>query len=444
MKKVGLVLVCLIALTSVALQPFASADWSMFRSNSLHDGVGTSSSTTDTVSEPTQLWQSNLKWNPVDDFQYRVRDLTEPAVVSGVLYVGAESSVTINRYQSTGSLDMYALNDTNGEIIWDFKDTSSNALTPPAIGNDMVYFATDSYVCALNANEGSLVWNFSTFTGFSYPVVLQDMLLIGTGEGIEGALAALNATNGHVIWRFTNFADSRTFHTPAIADGQVFVTSFDGNMYALNLGTGEEVWSYQAGFSGCPVVAGNIVYGITGDANVYALDCTTGDRLWNYSMYDGMSTDQEPYFSIYGNVLYARNGGNKIYAFNALTGSKIWSTAFSQNGLDVGVSVPTVVNNTVYVGSEKGLYALDCLNGEIIWKYNDSIGFGSPIVVDGILYVTSNEQVYAIQIPSPIVGDSGLIVELAFVILAVSFIAIVVTASLLLYRWHRKTTNKKQ
>jgi outer membrane protein assembly factor BamB len=447
MKKVALTLVCLIILASAALQPFVSADWSMFRSNSFHDGVGTTSSSSGNVDRPTQLWQSNLKWEiPVNGFLYRERTLTEPAVVNGVIYVGAKSSVTINKYQGAGSLDMYALNATNGAIIWDFKDTSSSDLTPPAVANDMVYFATNNYICALNARDGSLFWNFSTFTVFSYPIVFQDMLLIGGREGNNAALLALNATNGHIIWSFKNVVNGNTFHTPTISNGRVFVTSFDGNMYALNLLTGQKIWSSQKGFSGCPTVEENIVYGITGDANVYALDCATGVKRWNYSMNDGYATDQEPYFAIFEKVLYARNGWNKIYAFNAQSGSNIWRMTLFQDGFAVGVSEPTVVvNNTLYFGSEKGLYALNSLNGEIVWKFNTSLGFGAPVVVNGVLYVTSNEQVNALQIPSLAfeTNSETLLVGNASIVLVVLSVTVIVSASLLLFRRHRKTANLK-
>jgi outer membrane protein assembly factor BamB len=33
---------------------------------------------------------------------------------------------------------------------------------------------------------------------------------------------------------------------PAVADGMVYITSTDGNLYALNANTGEKLWSFAA------------------------------------------------------------------------------------------------------------------------------------------------------------------------------------------------------
>jgi outer membrane protein assembly factor BamB len=298
----------LVIFASVSLQPItaivisnsstARQNWSMFGSDPSHDRVGTDNSTSNSVLNPEQLWQSNLKWEKTEtEFQYRERSLTETVVVDGVVYIGASSSVTIDRYHRQEWIDVFALNATDGVTIWDYRDNSSYTITPPAVVNNVVYFATERYVCALRANDSYLLWNYSSGSFNSYPVVAQNMLFIGGGKESEGILQALNATNGYSIWNFTNDVNSRTFGTPAIANGLVYVGSFDEKIYGLNMSTGEKILSYQSGdFHPAPTVANGIVYGITSGANIYALDEKQGNRIWNYSIYDGWDTGQQPYF----------------------------------------------------------------------------------------------------------------------------------------------------
>ena len=60
-------------------------------------------------------------------------------------------------------------------------------------------------------------------------------------------------------------------------DGVVYVGSEDGNVYALNAGSGVQLWNYT---TGCPVfsspaVVDGVVYVGSFDVKVYALNATT-------------------------------------------------------------------------------------------------------------------------------------------------------------------------
>lgn len=74
-------------------------DWSMFRHDPAHSGVGTDNPTGNPVLTPTQLWKTNITWTLTEtEIQSKDRSLTEPVVVGGVVYVGAISFVNVNKY----------------------------------------------------------------------------------------------------------------------------------------------------------------------------------------------------------------------------------------------------------------------------------------------------------------------------------------------------------
>ena len=60
------------------------------------------------------------------------------------------------------------------------------------------------------------------------------------------------ATVGNLVldWKFTRRLGI-VVSSPAVANGVVYVGSFDGNIYALNAATGATLWSYSTGAS-CP------------------------------------------------------------------------------------------------------------------------------------------------------------------------------------------------
>jgi outer membrane protein assembly factor BamB len=62
------------------------------------------------------------------------------------------------------------------------------------------------------------------------------------------------------------------YSSPAVANGVVYVGSYDKNVYALNAKTGAKLWSYTTGGGvyTSPSVANGLVYVGSDDGNVYA------------------------------------------------------------------------------------------------------------------------------------------------------------------------------
>jgi len=75
--------------------------------------------------------------------------------------------------------------------------------------------------------------------------------------------------------------------SPAVVNGVVYIGSDDGNVYALNAGTGTLLWKYATGngVESSPTVANGVVYVGSAPYNgsVYALNANTGAKLWSYA-----------------------------------------------------------------------------------------------------------------------------------------------------------------
>lgn len=92
------------------------------------------------------------------------------------------------------------------------------------------------------------------------------------------------------------------------------------------------------------------------------------------------------------------SSSHTLYAFDAFTGSEKWSY---QTGNFIFAS-PTVMNGTVYIGSEDNkLYAFDAVSGHEKWFYQTGGSISStPTVVNKSVYIGSADgNVYAIQPP---------------------------------------------
>jgi hypothetical protein len=132
------------------------------------------------ASDGSEIWQSTIgKGDHADD---------SPAVANGVVYVG-----TRNGY--------YAFNATDGSQIWFFtspyspRQFTGYVYSSPAVAGNVVYFGSfDSYVFALNAFNGSIIWSYHTggFL-FSSPAVVKGVLYIGSYDGNVYALGTMSA-----------------------------------------------------------------------------------------------------------------------------------------------------------------------------------------------------------------------------------------------------------
>jgi outer membrane protein assembly factor BamB len=104
-------------------------------------------------------------------------------------------------------------------------------------------------------------------------------VLVGVGSF---GVCALNAATGAKVWSFATVLPSTLFSSPAVANGVVYVGSFDGSVYALNARTGAKLWSFATGGAvvSSPAVANEVVYVGSDDNSLYAFDALTGGFLW--------------------------------------------------------------------------------------------------------------------------------------------------------------------
>jgi eukaryotic-like serine/threonine-protein kinase len=89
----------------------------------------------------------------------------------------------------------------------------------------------------------------------------------------------LDAASGNLKWKFQT--GDVVHASPAIADGTVFIGSWDSYFYALDAATRKEKWRFktgedpdihnQVGIQSSAVVADEVVYFGCRDSNLYAL-----------------------------------------------------------------------------------------------------------------------------------------------------------------------------
>jgi outer membrane protein assembly factor BamB len=136
----------------------------------------------------------------------------------------------------------------------------------------------DERLYALDATNGTELWNFSTTPNdasgvLSSPTVVDGVVYVGyPGDGVF----ALNAFGGGVIWGDAINGDVEG--KPAVANGVVYVGLTNHNFDALNASTGATLWVYKTGgeVNSSAVVVNGMVYVGSEDHNLYAFSLAGG------------------------------------------------------------------------------------------------------------------------------------------------------------------------
>ena len=314
-----------------------------------------------------------------------------------------------NRIGGSGTLGLYCLNETTGEIIWYNPIGGFGGVSTPAISGDRLFVGsyTGDLYC-VNASDGTTVWNRTIepnpawYGVGSCPLIYGSTVFVNTAS--DGALFAFDF-DGNEMWNITtttgSYGDGSSaiyYISPAAHDGKIFFGGSGPALYCVNIGTRTEVWNFSTvgTVSTTPAVDYGMVYFAT-EERVYAIDLD-GHEVWNWSMRCRISSPAVAHGRVYiGDMdkhLNCLDSGNGSTIWTASVGSKIQSS-------------PVVAGGVAYVTEYTGtVYGFDADCGTPVWSYDTNcFNIAQPAVSDGILFVGSDSgYLYAFRDP-PIKGD---------------------------------------
>jgi outer membrane protein assembly factor BamB/predicted MPP superfamily phosphohydrolase len=205
---------------------------------------------------------------------------------------------------------------------------------------------------------------------------------------------SINQKYAQVKEKWVYSSDANIISTPAVVNDLVVVGNQNGKMIALSLKTGKQKWSYQTRgsiFSSPAISNDKIVFG-SGDNSIYCLD-GKGKKLWQFQ------TDAAVLGSpvIENDFVYIGGSDHCFQEINLPTGKPVWRNCILTGPV---VSTPMIYNDKVIFGAwDKNLYAMDRLNGKLLWIWNNGssvINFSPaaciPVVQDGVVYVVAPDR----------------------------------------------------
>jgi len=303
-------------------------------------------------------------------------------------------------------------------------------------GASRVYYgASDGFVWALLAKDGTAVWSVEIKSAVqgSVTVTNTDNVFVSSTDGY---VYGFNGATGAQFAKLSTGSGESLFPPVFLQDGKTLVVgSTDGFIRSYDPLVGNLRWRYQ---THGPVLEVPCVHPVTGfiyvgaAAEIVAMQ-DDGDREWTIPAVEEMGAS--PGCGNKHNLLYIGGNDGAMHAFDEKTGTERWQY---QTGAGI-VSNPVMDRdgNVLYVTSLDGtLYALDATTGTMIWKkYVADRLQGDPVILaDGSIAVTSADGmsltrlVYSPAKPPPTPTPAAAPADAAGIVVGLLFAGIVLYA----------------
>ncbi len=255
--------------------------------------------------------------------------------------------------------------------------------------------------------EDKTVWTFQTNGGIvASPIINGDVIYFGSKDG---NLYAVNKDTGEEVWKYS--IGTPILCQPAILDEAIFFSSKEVYI-AVNAMTGAELWKYdlqpdiRATFrkdqwdyhDSTPVIDHGIVYFGSGTGAILGFDVASGELKWEFNASGSISMRSTP--MIEEGVMYYGDWAGNYRAVEIATKNILWENSYQQ----AFQSAAAMKDGIIFMGGrDTRIHAIDSKTGESKWDYKDPDGSwitGDPIVDGDIVYFSTSdsEKVYAMSI----------------------------------------------
>ncbi len=267
-----------------------------------------------------------------------------------------------------------------------------------------------------------ILWQREIGQGFAAPVVADGKLILFHRIEDRETVDALDASSGEPLWRFdypTRYRDDFGFDegpraAPVVAGERVVTFGAQGNLHALDLDSGEQLWSVathsafevRKGFFGAasgPVVEDGKVLlnvGSRDGAGVVAFDLSVGEVLWQASRHEA-SYSAPVVASFDGErvaLFFTREGLLGLHpGTGAVRFEKRWR---SRSQSSVNAATPLVIDDQIFLSASYGtgavLLRVADTELETLWSSDEVLSshYATSVYRNGYLYGYHGRQEY--------------------------------------------------
>jgi outer membrane protein assembly factor BamB len=398
-------------------QELSGAEWPAYKGD-----AGTSGLSQDQIVKPP----FKLAWT------YRLDGDASSDGGGGVIVAGGKVFVAMHNTKS-----ILALDARTGRRLWERLGIAGSIRGVPTFADGRLHLLIRdggvsqpkaAEVLVLDAATGKDLWRQQIKAEGIDPhkaglPVANGKLYCSEG-GEEPAVTAFDAATGKQLWRAgLGKDDGSCALTPVVAGGKVFVAtrtshswkkSTEGATFALDAGTGKELWRRQGIFPWTSLTSDGQVVGCgmfqSEDGRFHLLDARTGESLWQAPKRFHYSPA-----TLTRNLVLIKPYGSDLIGVDRATGKELWHFLGKANS---GCCSASVAGDHAYLGTgvastgdlenlaafqygkapprESGhtgtLHAIDLKTGKSVWRFSTgNTVCGEPALAYGRLYFHSRD-----------------------------------------------------
>jgi eukaryotic-like serine/threonine-protein kinase len=360
-----------------------------------------------------------------------------------------EGLVFMGSYQSAM---VYALNQTNGNLVW--QTTRYDAAGYAGVYGEgrLVVGCQSQWIICYNATDGKILWENNEGTANRAFNVWNGLIAYGRtywhdlGAGLTGATKCLDLKTGKTLWRAVT-TEYIGYYQTCVADGKIYGMLSDNStttgresiaqtFACWDAYTGAVIWKINPRAAiAWPIVAFGCLYFVF-DNVAYCISTATAPVNWpmwrgnvenpgialgtgpldlsigpKWTFTTGASIGSSP--AVVNGKVYINSGDRNVYCLDAYSGSMLWKFQTAQPLMTTFDTTPAVIGNKVIIGPDDGyVYCLDATTGAKIWSVQTGewkmiqSGSGqfqtrsSPIIYNNNIYVASafDNKTYCIDL----------------------------------------------
>ncbi|MDX1816734.1 MAG: outer membrane protein assembly factor BamB [Marinobacter sp.] len=247
-------------------------------------------------------------------------------------------------YLVTREADLIALSRENGEELWRKSLPTEVLSAPQSNGSMVVVQTTDGRVLAYDAAKGEKLWQYEStvpvlsIRGAAAPLVGGDVVIASFANG---KLMALAGDSGQPIWQYeVGQPKGRTelerlvdiTGQPIVLDRALMVVGYQGKLAMLDIQTGREIWSTKASSLYSPALGDGNIYLSSANGDVRALRGSDRDELW---VQDRLAWRQLTQPVVSGDYVVVADFEGYLHALSAKDGSLQGQMEFDDEGIRV-------------------------------------------------------------------------------------------------------------
>ena len=231
---------------------------------------------------------------------------------------------------------VYSIKLETGELNWEIESKVGFNSNAKIIKNSVVAVDFDNVIRAFSVKDGKELWNFDTDNPF---VKSQKKLsLVTKGEVVFfinsiGDLTALNANDGSLVWQTPTqstliFQEAFTLENSDIifANDTIFFSNNRNEFFAIDARSGVLKYKQTINSSLRPTVIEDYVFSISKEGFLFVIDDKTGNVLRITNIFKNIENKKnqiEPTgFILAQNKIYVSLNNGKLIKLNAVSGNE--------------------------------------------------------------------------------------------------------------------------